>query len=584
MDEVPERELTVQYYKLPRGADAPEEIGRIGTHRVLNAALPAEDVFVEEGLLDRISPSFAKLVRIEKHQNLHAATSPDLQSLGDFSPTSERTFKLPYIPIPVDDMQFDYMADWASEDTKKLVHFEKGGRKYVRHFIHPNYPQTYDDLIKKYGIVYHYEAVTTASPRSLIVIDPSNPRKVHWIKPSLHKKIDGSVRINIDTKLRRGPLVSEAVAHVPERVLKEFNLAFMLEPASTQPPGKISGTIFREVSDELLHPKPGHSWIPAFSLTSKGASGDPVLWELVRKSRQQPKTFVTEKVIRPLLAAYLNMGILEGLPGELHTQNYYIEMGRNGLPTGRLIFKDTDGFRFDTEIALRRGRDLEYFAKFDKPFYWGKFSNAVGEGAERIPFLGSWYYKLIRNVNGFETLSSYVLEVMQEHDPRGRWTKESIQRLFDETAAEEAERITGIHLNPEDYGYGRDKHLNKVLNEYRAKLSRDIPMADELDTETQSLLRREWTRLDNAGRVSAQRRAVGAKTVFIAHKTSDDTIIIEARNPIREGDELADPTVGFAILETKDEPKGIAFRRVFKPRFRSSNCVDILPRLLKGVM
>jgi hypothetical protein len=584
MDAVPERVVETKYYKLPRGAAAPREIDRIGRHVVMSAALPAEEVFVEESLLERIPRSFANLVRLEKFHNEHARTSPDLLALGDFSPTSERTFKLPYIPIPASEMQFDYMADWATDETKKLVHFKKDGVDYVRHFIHPNYPKTYEDLIKKYGIVYHYEAVTTASPRSLIVIDPVDPSKVHWIKPSLHAKIDGSVRINIDTKLRRGPLISEAVANVPDSVMRDFNLSFMLEPASTQPPGKISGTIFREVSPELLRPKAGHSWMPAFTLTSKGRSGDPVLTELIRKSRQQPKTFVKEKIVRPLLAAYLNMGLLEGLPGELHTQNYYIELGRNGLPTGRLLFKDNDGFRFDTEIALRRGRNLEYFAKFDKPFYWGKYSNALGEGAERIPFLGSWYYKLIRNVAGFETLSSYILEVMEEHDPRGGWDKPGIQKLFDDIAAEEAERITGIRLEADDYGFGRDKHLNKVLNEYRARLSREMPTADELDVELQAKLRREWSRLQEEGRVSAMRRSVGPKTVFVAHKTTDDTIIIEARNPVREGDELADPTAGFAILETKEDPKGQAFRRAFAPRFRARGCAETVADLVKGIM
>jgi hypothetical protein len=60
--------------------------------------------------------------------------------------------------------------------------------------------------------------------------------------------------------------------------------------------------------------------------------------------------------------------------------------------------------------------------------------------------LGSWYYKLIRNVNGFETLAAYLLRAINEIDPRARMDKDGIQKLFDQIAAQEAEKITGLRL------------------------------------------------------------------------------------------------------------------------------------------
>lgn len=135
-----------------------------------------------------------------KAANLHALTSNDLKSLGVFAPAEFTTFKVPYIPIPVSEMEFSHLSDYARGDTKSLVQFEKGGRKYVRFFVHPNYVSAYADLIERHGIVYQYDAMTTSSPRSLIVMDAEKPGEVHWVKVSIHKEIDGSVRINTDKK------------------------------------------------------------------------------------------------------------------------------------------------------------------------------------------------------------------------------------------------------------------------------------------------------------------------------------------------------------------------------------------------
>lgn len=567
MEKPPEREVEIRYFKT---REAPSRKGRIGSHEVLSGPVSAEstvvttDVSDSQSLMKRLPKAFAEVMYLEKAANLHALTSNDLKSLGVFAPAEFTTFKVPYIPIPVSEMEFSHLSDYARGDTKSLVQFEKGGRKYVRFFVHPNYVSAYADLIERHGIVYQYDAMTTSSPRSLIVMDAEKPGEVHWVKVSIHKEIDGSVRINTDKKARRAIIMSEAIESVPSDQMKRYGVQFMLEPAALQPKGKIASTIFREVDPELLNPGRGYRWIPAFILQNTGENAVEGLniKDMAALAGERPMDFVQERIVRPLLRSYLGMGLVEGLPGELHTQNFYYRLKKvNGgwLPTGEVMFKDNDGFRFDTELAVRQSRKLARFAAFPDPFTWGKFSNALGLGAEGVAFLGSWYYKLIRNVNGFETLAAYLLRAINEIDPRARLDKDGIQRVFDRIAAEEAEKITGIRLAEADFGFGQDKGLNKILGEWRTKLAllADGPeaRAQREDVRLQSLLAAEWSRLKSESRVSPLRRTLSQVAYFQLMRLVDGALIIEARTP-KTTAANPDPVIGFALLEAPNTQEG----------------------------
>lgn len=561
METPPERDVEIRYF---RTRVQPREKGRIRGHVVLDGPLSAQDTVVtselndRQNLMSRLPRQFAEVMRLEKVANLHAQTSNDLRSLGVFAPGEFTTFRLPYIPIPEAQMEFAHVSDYATRDTQNLVRFEHNGRQYVRFFIHPNHVNAYADLIQRHGIVYHYHAMTTSSPRSLIVMEPGASEKVHWIKVSIHREIDGSVRINTDKKARRAIIMSEAIQAVPQEVMRGYGVQFMLEPAAFQPPGKLASTIHREVAPDLLNPARNTRWIPAFILQNTGENAVPDLniRDMSRLAGERPMDFVRERIIRPLLRSYLAMGIMEGLPGELHTQNFYYQLRKSGdgwLPTGQVMFKDNDGFRFDTEMAIRQGRPLRNFAHFPEPFVWGKFSNAIGTGAEGVPFLGSWYYKLIRNVNGFETLSAYLLRAVNEIDPRVNLDKDGIQRLFDTVANEEALKLTGLSTPAEQMGFGKDKGLNYVLNRWRAYLANtNVPEVTGRLAEAQDFLAREFTRLRDAGRVSPMRRTLSQNTVYIPYKMSDGQLVIEARTT-RTSAANPDPVIGFALLEPPGE-------------------------------
>lgn len=538
-----------EYYKHPTQA---ANRGRIGRQQIVDAPLSAVDTFVkEEKFWDEIPKGFADLLHAEKDYNLHGQ-SDHFSFLGDYGPSSKKPFMVPYIPIPEEDFEFAYVSDFAEEDTKNFIKTKQNGKTIYRAFIHPNYPENFEELIAKYGIVYHYVGVTTSSPRSLIVIDPDDPSKVHWVKPSLPKKIDGSVRLNIDTKLRRAVIMSEALASIPKASRTQYGVDFMIEPGSLQFPGKQFGTIFREVNHELVNPAAGRSWMPAFALNAPGPSGKTVLEDMIEKSDRPAKDFISESIVRPFLRSYLSLALMEGLPGEFHTQNFYYELDEKGLPTGKFIFKDNDGFRFDVELAMRKNRGMGYLSKFQKPFYWAKFSNALGTGGEGVQFLGSWYYKLIRNVNGFETLSSYILSVMSGLEAGNQlWSKDGIQRLFDDIAIEEAEKMTGIKLEADKrYGFGKDKGLNEVLNLYRKALSVDAKVDIwREDAAIQDKLREAYTSLKADG-MNHERGSVSARTYFIPHVMDDGTLMIEARSA-NPSNAYKNPTQALAIIEVE---------------------------------
>lgn len=585
MSTPPDAKIEIDYYTRPKNSGEAEKIGRIGKQVVLDSPLSAEDTFLDGfNFYSRLPRKFAELLRTDKLSNLHAKSSPDLLSLGKFGPAEENPFLVPYIPIPETDFDFAYVSELSQESTVKLVKFNRKGRPHYRFFIHPNYvdSESYEDLIKKYGIVYHYIAMTTSSPRSLIVIDPDKKDEVYWIKPSLHKKLDGSIRTNHDGKVRRAVIMSEAMAGVPKSELRKMQVQTMLEPAALLPKGKQAGTIFREIAPELLRPKPHHTWIPALSLKAPSASDSKVtvLAQMVKKSNKSPAQFITEDIVRPLLRSYLSLGLIEGLPGELHVQNFYYETNdRTGLPTGKILLKDNDGFRFDVELAIRRGRGLEFLSHFDKPFYWAKFSNARGYGGDGVPFIGSWYYKLIRNVNGFETLSAYCLAVLEQMEPRAKWNNDKIQRLFDDVAAEVAESLVGRKITPKEYGYGYDKGLNVALNYHRAEeAKKDVAShADVIQNDSfQNALRKEFERLEKEKRVSVMHGYPSERSRFILHANEDGSVLIEAINPGRADD----PTIGFALLEPSDERHGQQARqrliKAYKLSGLGGSCGDLL--------
>jgi len=504
----------------------------------------------EPNFISKLPQGIQDLLEYEKKLNLHGRNSPTFDVLGDFSPKSEIPFLLPFIPLEKDEFEYLFQS-YSDFKDMKWIKFTSEGKEYYKFFIHPNYVDRYQELIEKHGIVYHYYAVTTSSPRSLIVVDPKALDDVYWVKPSLHKKIDGSVRTNTSKKVVRSSLISNAFKAIPEEDLEKMGVEVMYEPFSMLPRGRESGTIFRKIHPDFKAKKE-LNWLPALSLnSSREGKVKTVLLEMIEKSKKTPINFVTEKIIRPILRAYLSLSFLEGLSGELHVQNFYYQLGEDGLPTGKILIKDLDGFRYDVEIAMRNNRDLSFLAKYKKPFIWAKFSNSLGTGGEKIPFVGSWYYKLIRNVTGFETLSSYILNSSNQFQDTIDWDKDFIQRLFDDIAIEESTKITGLIIPDElRYGFNKDKGLNWFLHEHRASKSRAQKFLDVGYTQEQ--LKEIYMDMKLKNNVH-ERRGLNLKAKFRLVE-SGGHFFVEAYDEGKRN-KYKNPTIGLAILDLEKSNK-----------------------------
>jgi hypothetical protein len=509
-------------------------------------------------------------------------------------------------------MKFNYQADNMSTNMRSTVSFTgSDGKKYVRFFFHPLYADKYKELIETYGVKYEYQAISTSSPRSLVVWKKGQPAKPVWVKVSLHAEIDGYwkpgangskswvgiSRVQSEKKAYRSALVNSAFASTTRQELGRQRVEYMAEPASFVP-GDINyggqrvgfdrATIFRDLPDTLTDPNASTRYIPAFSfITNMKTTLDTLNAERRQAGKKPINTigFMTKGLIEPLVRTYLYLGLEHGLQGELHTQNFLLEVDRKGVPTGNIMVKDLDGFRMDLDMRVRNGRDLGFLSSFKNPFEWAKHSATQGSSASPAVLQG-WFNKLIRNVNGFTTTrtvngvtipvystpSGQLMERLEKdfpqvfaqlkaqavkRDPTLRGNEEktkqkAVEQIFDLVGRAQFSRITGIRIDMANWGYGQDKGLNNGLNTLRDQLFRgqtglgatiNAQGRIEADTQAQRVLSRTWNHLRTASERKADERTwvKGNPATF---RLLGDGVI--------EGISKGGKPVGYAILKPAD--------------------------------
>jgi len=532
--------------------------------------------------------------------------------LGDFRPEARKVFDLPYIPIPADKMKFGYESSGISSNMKQNVTFEKNGQKFVRYFFHPLYADKYKELIETYGVKYgEYQATSTSSPRSLVAWKKTTPNKPIWVKVSLHAHLDyytkrdkngvekkvGISRVQTEKKARRSALVNAAFNAASPADLAHHRVEFMAEPASFVP-GDIQykghrrgfdrATIFRDLPASLTETNPQTSFVPAFTFIKEMK---PTLERINAERNQAGKkpinaiAWMTKGLIEPLVRTYIHLGVEHGLQGELHTQNFLLEVDKKGVPTGKVMVKDLDGFRMDLDMRIRNGRSIKYLNHFEHPFAWAKHSATQGSSSNPAVMQG-WFNKLIRNVNGFTTTRTVngvtekvyatpagqlmvqlkkdfpdVYQKLQNQavrrDPTLRGNQEKIEQkaveqVFDLVARAQFNRQTGIRVKMEDWGYGQNKGLNNGLNTLREQLTKSQQGLGasfnssgrlEVNSQAQTVLKRHFNRLR-----STQERKVDDRTWI---RGTPKTFRLLGDNVI-EGISRSGKSVGYAILKPND--------------------------------
>jgi hypothetical protein len=535
-----------------------------------------------------------------------------IKKLGDFRPEARKIFDLPYIPIPADKMKFKYESSGMSQNMKDNVSFtDRDGVRKVRYFIHPLNADKYKELIETYGIKYgEYQATCTSSPRSMVAWQKDKPQKPIWVKVSLHAHLDyytkrdkngnekkvGISRVQTEKKARRSALVNAAFNSAQRSELDRHRVDFMAEPASFVP-GEINyggrsmrfdrATIFRDLPEALTRANPNTRYIPAFTFIKNMKS---TLGTINTERTQQGKkkinviAWMTKGLIEPLTRTYIHLGLEHGLQGELHTQNFLLEVDRKGIPTGKVMVKDLDGFRMDLDMRIRNGRSIKYLNHFTNPFEWAKHSATQGSSSNPAVLQG-WFNKLIRNVNGFTTTRTVngqtqtiystpagqlmvqlrkdfpeTFQKMQRaavrRDPslegnQGKTEQKAVEQIFDLVGRAQFSRQTGIRVKMSDWGYGQNKGLNKGLNILRDQLFKGQKGLGasfqggqlQKDAQAQTVLKRHYSRLRTPQERKADERTWMKGTPRTFRLLGDNVI---------EGISLRGKRTGYAILKPQD--------------------------------
>jgi hypothetical protein len=517
--------------------------------------------------LKKLPPGLRTLIEADVQENDWIQGHQEMaEKLGPFAPEAGSVFKLPYIAMPASSMKFAYEADHMSEAMVKTLRFKgAGGKDMVRFFFHPLYADRYASLIEKYGVHYgEFLATASSSPRSLVVWEDGKPEHPVWMKVNVHATIDaytskqgdtvkkvGVSRVQTEKKARRSALVDNLLSTMTTAERARHKVDFMPEPASYVP-GDIEDAaghrigfdralIAREVPASLLTGK--STYLPGFAFIGR-LEEFRQRYNATNGTNIGPLEFAEKHLTEPLVRTFLYLGIEHGVQGELHTQNFMVEIGRDGLPTGKLLVKDLDGFRVDVDMRVRNGKPLDFLRGYDHPFEWAKHGATQGRSGQPA-VLHAWFNRLIRNVNGFNTErdgkvihstpAGQIFATLSEQHPRLKVSADDVQKMFDTVAQRVFHEMTGVEIPMENWKYQRGQGLDGGLGTLRDRL-RSASRAPEA-APAQDVLGSTWNRLRGASRVY---RASGAQNVVYSYLGGG---VIEARV------EKTGAHAGYAMLE-----------------------------------
>lgn len=122
------------------------------------------------------------------------------------------------------------------------------------------------------------------------------------------------------------------------------------------PGTRTSGWLLRELPRCLT--RGTTTLVPLFSLVSHVDGAPSQLERMIARARQPAATFVVERIITPLVRAYAHLALVEGLFGEMHSQNVLYEVDRDGMLTGHLVIRDLTDMFLNIPLRVAQGRPL----------------------------------------------------------------------------------------------------------------------------------------------------------------------------------------------------------------------------------
>lgn len=243
---------------------------------------------------------------------------------------------------------------------KKLIR-QKDGKTFYAFFVHPMSEERFSPLIEKYESTWEYVATPSSSNRTLLVRAEDGPEKF-YVKTSLVAHIAGIERT---VPLKE---VSRSVGHsviLDSLSGSEPALLHLPEPLAIIPKGvERGGQVVR-----LLRPSvPAKEFVSLFSFYDT-SGGQDLTGDLARKLGISRYEFLQSRIAGPLLELMKNLRDRHRVVHEAHAQNVLVEVGKDGMPTGRFVLKDLAGVSAHLEDYPQLHKRLPYFGDRAAEYY-----------------------------------------------------------------------------------------------------------------------------------------------------------------------------------------------------------------------
>jgi hypothetical protein len=285
------------------------------------------------------------------------STPHDNKQRREFTPEAGQTFAVKSYWLPAASAHA-FAGSGIEPGMERLMTRTRGGQRQVRLLVHPESEGFYRDFLRDSGAVRgeDFRAQATASSRTLLVWRDGGARDAFFAKLSLDAEIGGVTRTITHREIARSIGVSNVLTGDARALPDSFG--FLPEVYGVMPRGmERGGMIIRAIPPEVRRGEV--KLVPLFSLYAEPAGGGrPLLVDMIRKSGQDPRRFVEQRIIAPFARQWAELALEHGITSEPHAQNVLLELGRDGLPTGRFFHRDFGGFNVDFEHRRAVGRPV----------------------------------------------------------------------------------------------------------------------------------------------------------------------------------------------------------------------------------
>ncbi len=298
-------------------------------------------------------PRIAEYTYLERHSGggtqTYSKHSANSELPKEFQPkTHFPPFGLPVVSIPKPAVLV-VLADPHPDLLQKYV----GCGDHVAFCVHPAHLGNSEDphmqTILKMQRLSPLTVVPTASSRTVTVLTDSI--MPHAVKTHCPLRISYYHRTLDENTIRHSVTLSKELAKT---------VAFLPETIGVALPEKDGksgwGFIIREMIPRPAAPNP-RKLIPCFALYGTDLDHPeepPLLVKMIQKSGQNPKKYILNHIMYPIITDFITVFKTHGVLLEAHGQNSLLEVDEDFLPT-RIVHRDFDE---SVDARVRRSLDL----------------------------------------------------------------------------------------------------------------------------------------------------------------------------------------------------------------------------------